>query len=373
MSARIPAWREAGPARIVRERDPAGADGETGRDRALAGDQHPGGHRHPGIADIERAAARIAPYTVRTPVARLEIEGLEAFAKLEARQRTGSFKARGAANRLLTLDPDVRAGGVVTASSGNHGRAVAELARELGIPATVCVPRSVDSVKLEAIRASGATISAEAPTYDEAELTAERLASERRLTFVHPFDDPDVIAGQGTVGLELAEQVDALDAVLVPLSGGGLCAGIALAFAQRSPTTRLIGVSARHAAVLHHCLLAGRPIVVPEQPTFASALSGGLGERNLHSLAIVGALLDEAWLVDEQEIARAMIWGERQLGVAIEGGGAVALAALLRDDASDALREAGAGVTGTPPRVAAIVSGGNVEQRTLSRAQALAS
>ena len=145
---------------------------------------------------------------------------------------------RGAANRLLALAPEDRSAGVVAASSGNHGRAVAELANELGIAAAICVPRWVDEVKLEAIRASGAEIHADADSYDAAVIVAKRLADERGMTFVHPFDDPEVIAGQGTIGLELTAQTSDLDAVLIPLSGGGLCAGIALAVAQRARRPR---------------------------------------------------------------------------------------------------------------------------------------
>ncbi|MGH2856175.1 MAG: threonine ammonia-lyase [Solirubrobacteraceae bacterium] len=325
---------------------------------------------HPGLAEIEAAAARIAPHAVRTPVVALAVDGLRAVAKVEAVQHTGSFKLRGAASRLLTLDERERRAGVVAASSGNHGRAVAHVAEQLGVPAAICVPRWVDGVKLEAIRASGAEIHMDAETYDDALLVALALAAERGLTFVHPFDDPEVIVGQGTIGLELAEQEPALDALLIPLSGGGLCAGIAAAMRARSPRTRLIGVSARGAAVLHHCLLAGERIDVPERPTIASALSGGLGERNVHSLAMVSALLDEAWLVDEEEIGAAMVWGTAKLGTTIEGGGAVALAPLLRFGAADAFARFAA--PGEAPRVAAIVSGGNVDDETLARARALA-
>lgn len=345
-------WREVAPRRITRVGS-ACADSP-----------------HPGLPEIEAAAARIGPHVVRTPVAALEIEGLDALAKLEALQHTGSFKLRGAASRMLTLDERQRAAGVVAASSGNHGRAVAHVAAQLGVPAAICVPAWVDAVKLDAIRSSGAEVHMEAETYDGAALVARELAAERGLTFVHPFDDPEVIAGQGTIGLELAEQEPALDVVVIPLSGGGLCAGIAAAIRALSPATTLIGVSARNAAVLHTCLLAGRRMDVAERPTLASALSGGLGERNDHSLAMVASLLDEAWLVDEDEIARAMVWGAERLGTTVEGGGAVALAPLLAPWSATAFRRFC--VHGGRPRVAAIVSGGNVDKPTLERARALA-
>ncbi|MGH2876474.1 MAG: threonine ammonia-lyase [Solirubrobacteraceae bacterium] len=347
------AWREMAPRRIARVGPAAPADSA-----------------HPGLPQIEAAAARIDAHVVRTPVEALRIEGLHALAKLEALQHTGSFKLRGAASRMLTLDARQRAAGVVAASSGNHGRAVAHVAAQLGVPAVICVPSWVDAVKLEAMRESGAEIHMEADSYDGAALAADRLAAERGLAVVHPFDDPEVIAGQGTIGLELTEQEPALDVVLIPLSGGGLCAGIAAAVRARSPGTTLIGVSARNAAVLHNCLLAGRRMDVAERPTLASALSGGLGERNDHSLAMVASLLDEAWLVDEDEIARAMLWGAERLGTTVEGGGAVALAPLLAPWSASSFRRFSA--HGDPPRVAAIVSGANVDEVMLERARALA-
>jgi threonine dehydratase len=305
--------------------------------------------------DIDAAAARIVPYALRTELRALPLHGADVVAKLECLQHTGSFKVRGAANRLLTLDPAVRERGVVTASSGNHGRAVAHVAHELGVRAIVCLPSSVDPVKLEAIRSLGAEPRM-AETYDEAALIAERVAAEDGLTFVHAFDDPEVIAGQGTVGAELVDDAGPLDAVLVPLSGGGLAAGVALAVKARSPVTRVVGVSAANAAVLHGSLLAGRPVQVPERPSLASALSGGLGAANHHSLRLVSALLDEALLVDEAAIAAAMRWARDALDLVVEGGGAVSLAPLLAGDPGRWGR-----------RVAAIVSGGNVDPATLAR------
>lgn len=354
MSAAFAPWIELGPGRIARDRFAPVAAAEPDS---------------PTVEDIERAAERIRPHTLATPLVELGLAGLDASAKLETHQRTGSMKARGAASRLVAMGADERAAGVVTASSGNHGRALAELAAELGIPATVCVPSWVDTVKLEAIRASGASIRGDAGSYDAAVLLADSLAAAERMVAVHSFDDPMVIAGQGTIGLELCAQCADLDAILMPLSGGGLAAGIALAVAQRSPTTRLIGVSATNASVLYRCLLAGRRIAVAELPTIASALCGGLGARNRHSLAIVAALLDQVWQVQETEIARAMLWADQQLGERIEGGGAVALAPLLRPDAAAMLRATAK--TSRTPRVAAVLSGGNVDAPTWARAQAL--
>jgi threonine dehydratase len=310
----------------------------------------------PTPADVEAAAARIAPYVAHTETRPLPIRGADVVAKLECLQRTGSFKLRGAANRLLTLDPAARERGVVTASSGNHGRAVAHMAHELGARAVICLPSFVDPVKLEGIRSLGAEVRMGEPTYDDAVLVAERLRDEEGLTFVHAFDDPMVIAGQGTLALELLADAPPLDAVLVPLSGGGLAAGVAIAVTARSPGTRVIGVSAANAAVLHHSLLAGLVIDVPERPTLAGALSGGIGAVNRYTVRLLGALLDETILVEEPEIAAAMRWARDELDLVVEGGGAVSFAPLLAGDPA----RFGA-------RVAAIVSGGNVDPATLAR------
>jgi threonine dehydratase len=336
-------WRPEGGRRIVNAA-PTGVDELEG----------------PGPADVDAAAARIAPYVLRTGVIAVPLAGASVVAKLECRQRTGSFKVRGAANRLLTLDETARRAGVVTASSGNHGRAIADVAGRLGMRAVVCLPRSVDRVKLEAICESGAEVRKDAETYDDAVLVAEQLCATEGLTFVHAFDDPAVIAGQGTLAIELLADAGELDAVIVPLSGGGLASGVALAVKARSPDTKVVGASASHAAVLHAALLAGRPVDVAERPTLAGALSGGLGETNRHSLRLTHALLDEALVVGESEIAAAMRWARAELGLVVEGGGAVSLAALLGGGATVAARRWG-------PRIGIVLSGGNVDPAVMAR------
>jgi threonine dehydratase len=318
----------------------------------------------PTLDGVRAAAARIAGHAVTSPVRSLEPLDARFHVKLELVQPTGSFKIRGAANRMLTLSAAEQAAGVVTASSGNHGIAVAHLAAELGIHAVICVPRETDATKLAAVRRSGAELHAESDGYDHSAVIAGQLASERGLCLVHPFDDPRVIDGHGTIGLELAAQVPGAAAVLIPLSGGGLASGVASALRALAPETRLIGISAANAPVMYRSLLAGRPAATPELPTIASALSGGLGARNCHTFALVSALLDEVWLASEREIAAAMVWGEECLGLPIEGASAAALAA-LRFPATEQLLRGG--------RVGALATGGNVDQTTRERARALAS
>ena len=273
------------------------------------------------------------------------------FLKLESLQRTGSFKMRGAANRLAKLSPEERARGVVAASSGNHARAVAEASRLLGVQATVCVPDWVDPLKLRAIRAARARVVLAGPTYDDAEARAVALADADGLTPVHPFDDLDVIEGQGTVGVELLDQLAGLEEVVVPLSGGGLVAGVGLAVRERG--VRVVAVSAERASVMHRSLLEGRPVQMAEEKTIASALSGGIGMENRYSFEIVREVVDEHIVVSEDAVRTAVARAFRERRLVVEGGGAVGLAALW---------------SGHEPRgrTAVVVSGGNLAPALLT-------
>lgn len=272
--------------------------------------------------------------------------------KLESLQHSGSFKVRGAANRLLKLDAGQRGRGVVAASSGNHGRAVAEVARRLRIRATVCVPDWTDPVKLRAIDAAGARVLLAGPSYDHAEERAAELAAERGVPLVHPFDDMDVIEGQGTAGLEVVRRLPGVEEVIVPLSGGGLAAGIGLAV--RDLGVRVVAVSAARASVMHRSLRAGRPVEAPEEETVASALSGGIGMDNRFSFDLCGRVIDEHVTVGEGDVRAAVGRAFRECRLVVEGGGAVGLAALW----SGRHRPRG--------RAAVIVSGGNIDGRLLA-------
>lgn len=315
----------------------------------------------PSGFDVEAARDAIVGMIIETPTigARnlTKRVGVDPLLKLENLQVTGSFKVRGAASRMLALTEEERSRGVVTCSSGNHGRAIAYVAQQLQIPATVCVPEWVDPVKLEAIRNHGAETVLSGATYDAAEEKSFEIERERGLTYIHPFDDPYVIAGQGTIGLELIEQIQPLDAVVVPLSGGGLIAGIAMALKQRRPEIKVIGVSARNASVMVESLEAGRPIACAEGPTIANALSGGIGLGNKYTFSIVRDYVDAHVLVSEDRIREAMVFAAQEHRLIVEGGGAVGIAAML-DDAIN--------VTGS---VAIVVSGGNVGLEQLAALQ----
>lgn len=301
--------------------------------------------------DFAAALERLRRLAWRTPVVPLEVAGAAVFLKLESLQRTGSFKIRGAANRLAGLTPGERARGVVAVSSGNHGRAVAEVARTLGIPATICVPDWVDPSKLRGIEAAGARVVLAGSSYDAAEERAAELATSDGATPVHPFDDPRVIEGQGTIGVELAEQLPGIDEVIVPLSGGGLVAGIGMAL--RPLGVRVVAVSARRASVMLQSVEAGRPVRVADRETVASALSGGIGLDNRFTFDIVRDVVSEHVIVGEAEIRAAVGRAFGSCRLIVEGGGAVGLAALW---------------SGYRPRGKAVVvvSGGNIDAAALT-------
>ncbi|MGD2157301.1 MAG: pyridoxal-phosphate dependent enzyme, partial [Anaerolineales bacterium] len=222
-------------------------------------------------------------------------------------------------------------------------------AREVGIPATVCLSEEVPENKVMAIEALGAEVVIYGESQDAAYDRALELHAERGLIMVPPFDDPHVIAGQGTIGLELLEQLPDLDTALVPLSGGGLISGIALALKSASPGIRVLGVSMARAPVMYHSLKAGKPIQMDEQDTLADSLRGGIGLNNQYTFPMVQELVDDVILVSEDEIAAAMSFAFYEHHLVLEGAGAVGIAALLSQR-----------VKNTKGNIAVILSGGNV-------------
>ena len=290
-------------------------------------------YKEPILAEVFLAKKRIRPIIYRTPLvpsSRLaEPLGTNVFLKLESLQVTGSFKILGAANKLSVLDEKERQRGVITVSSGNHGRAVAYVAKEFGVQAVICVSEAVPDNKIQAIRELGAEIVVAGKTYDEANEFALQLKDERRLTMVHPFDDADIIAGQGTIGLELMDDLPEIDTVIVPLSGGGLLSGVALALKSIKPSIHTVGVTMDQGAAMVESLKAGHIVEVQEQPTLADALAGGLGEKNLYTFNLIQKYVDETVLVSESEIASAMVFALDKHHLVVEGGGAVGIAALM--------------------------------------------
>lgn len=309
--------------------------------------------------DSAAALARVRPHAWCTPLIPLDPPDARlpdvppVSLKLESLQCTGSFKVRGAANRLHKLSGASSQAGVIAASSGNHGRAVAVVAARMGVPATICVPDWVDPSKLRAIRAAEAGVELAGPSYDAAEDRAAAIADASGVSLIPAFDDPDVIEGQGTLGLEVLRQMPEVEEVIVPLSGGGLVAGIGLALRGRG--IRVIAVSARRASVMYHSLEAGRPIRLPDEETIASALSGGIGLDNRLTFDMCKEVITRHVIVEESDIRTAVRQAFREHRLVVEGGGAVGLAALW----SGRYRPRGP--------AAVIVSGGNVDRRLLKK------
>ncbi|ESY86804.1 threonine dehydratase [Mesorhizobium sp. LNHC220B00] len=285
------------------------------------------------LGDIRAARERIAGKIERTSIvlsaSLSEGLGVPVQLKLEHRQTTGSFKLRGASNAVASLDAEEKARGVVAASTGNHGRALAHAAKLEGMRAVICMSRLVPKNKLDEIRRLGAEIRIVGNSQDDAQQEVERLVTEEGLVMLPPFDHPAIIAGQGTLGLEVMEQVPDAALVLVQLSGGGLASGVAAAVKGIRPGARLVGVSMARGAAMKASLDAGRPVLVEELPTLADSLGGGIGLDNRLTFAMCRDLLDDVVLLSEDEIAAGIHHAYEQEREIVEGAGAVGIAALL--------------------------------------------
>ncbi|OOG74768.1 hydroxyectoine utilization dehydratase EutB [Sinorhizobium sp. A49] len=310
--------------------------------------------------DIEAAAQRISAHMLKTPFALSpslsELLDVPIGLKLEHHQTTGSFKLRGACNALLSLSPAERKRGVVAASTGNHGRALAYAAKAEGTVATICMSRLVPENKLAEIRRLGARVHITGASQDDAQREVERLVEQDGLVMVPPFDNPAIVAGQGTLGLEIVDDMPDVGMVLVPLSGGGLASGVALAVKSRRPDIRVIGLTMERGAAMKASLDVGRPVEIAEMPSLADSLGGGIGLVNRVTFAMCNALLDDVVLLSEAEIAAGMRHAYAQEREIVEGAGAVGIAALLAGKIDPA---------GRP--VALILSGRNVDMELHQR------
>jgi threonine dehydratase len=285
------------------------------------------------LHDLLQARQRIAGLVRQTPMEHSpslsRLAGVPVWLKLESQQATGSFKLRGASNAVAQLSAEQQRLGVVTASTGNHGRALAYAAAQQGVKATICLSELVPQNKVRAIRELGAEVVIVGRSQDDAQREAERIAREQGAAFIPAFDHPHVIAGQGSLGLEILEQCPDVCEVLVPLSGGGLFAGVALAIKASSPAIRAHGISMQRGAAMHASLQAGQPVDVEELPTLADSLGGGIGLDNRYTFAITRELCDQVHLLDEASIARGIRHAYREERLVVEGGAAVGIAALL--------------------------------------------
>jgi threonine dehydratase len=309
------------------------------------------------IERIKEAAGRIAGVVRRTPVERsqwLAKElGRETWLKLECFQTTGSFKIRGAMAKLSGLSEEEKARGILTVSAGNHGLAVAHCAEVLSLDATIVVPESASRAKVASIRRYPVTLVERGANYDEAEAMARRMEREMGATFVSPYNDEDVIAGQGTIALEIMEDAPPVDAILAPIGGGGLIAGIAIAAKAINPRVKIYGVEPAASPTMRESLRAGRIVEIEEEETLADGLAGNI-ESGSMTFPIVRQLVDDIILVSEKSIADVIARVAREDHLIIEGSAAVSIAAL------------GDPMLGRQ-RVAAVVTGRNISLDLFAR------
>ena len=310
------------------------------------------------LVEIKQAKQRIRDFIYFSPcqqsAALSEMTGQQVYLKLDNLQRTGAFKERGALNRILLLSEDEKRRGVIAASAGNHAQAVAYHATQRGVLARIVMPLMTPLVKTSATRGFGADVILHGANYDEACHEALRICDLEGLTFIHPFDDYAVINGQGTIGLELLEQVQGLEAVVVPIGGGGLISGVACALKESNPKIRVVGVQTERLPSMVRAIENGGPVTLPAEATIAD----GIAVRRAGDLTVpvVQRYVDEIVTVDEEEIANAiLVLLEREKTLA-EGAGAVALAALLQKKTS---------LNGQ--RTAVLVCGGNIDVSLLAR------
>jgi len=291
-------------------------------------------HRDLGWAErIEQAHARIRPLVERTELVHAP-EIAPGFAgkltfKLEQRQRTGSFKLRGAANRIRLLSPAEAAAGVTTSSMGNHGMGVALAGQEAGVPVEVFVSPHVSSDPLERMRELGVVLRVVGSSVLDAEIAARRAAAESGKVYISPYNDPHVVAGQGTIGLEMLEQLPDVDTVFVAVGGGGLIGGIGAYLKERAPDVTVVGCWPENAPALHECLRRGRIVDVPERPTLSESTAGGIEEGSI-TFELARRVVDRSVLVTEEEILDAMRLLRARRDWWVEGSAGVALAAFLR-------------------------------------------
>lgn len=308
----------------------------------------------PDVDAVRAAHARIRPHIRETPLeksaALTDMIGVGVHLKLECWQPTRSFKVRGAFSALTSMPADGRGRGLVTASAGNHGQAVALAAARFGIPVTVFVPADAPRSKKRRIVTLGAALDESAATYDDAEDLAMAHAERTGARFVHAFSDDEVVAGQGTVALEILEALPGVRTVVVPVGGGGLIAGIGIVLRSLAPDVRLLGVQSVETRVMHDSLRAGRVVDLPVTPTLADGLAGRIDARSFERAREV---VDEIHLVDEDTIAEAIRTLYVRDGVVAEGSGAAAVAALTALGPSDG-------------PAAAVITGGNIDAERLA-------
>jgi threonine dehydratase len=310
------------------------------------------------LASIETAACRIRPEIYESPLKLSKtlsaLTGNEIYLKLDNLQTTGSFKERGALNRILTMTAEERQRGVIAASAGNHGQAVAYHAARRQIPVQIWMPRYTPLNKLAATRGYGADVVLHGTSYDEAYEGAVERTAQTNATFLHAFDDEDVIAGQGTIGLEILAQNPAIDAIVTPVGGGGLIAGIGCAVKERFPHIEIIGVQTSRLPSMQAALQHGEPVDLPGKSTLADGIA--VRKAGKLTLPLVRKYVDSIVTIEEDEIAAAILVLLEREKILAEGAGAIALAAILQNK-----------IGRRGKKIAVLISGGNLDVNVLSR------
>ncbi len=301
---------------------------------------------------------KISPYINYTPLIKSEFlsKNRTVKLKLESLQKTGSFKLRGATNKLLSLNEDQKQRGVIAVSTGNHGKGVAFASSLLGIKSTIYMSKMVPQYRKEAIEALGAKVEIYGSNSDEADLYAREISQKENIPLIHPFDDEDVIAGQGTVGLEMLKDFPEVDTVIIPTSGGGLIGGIALALKLQKPEIKVIAVSMERGPSMYESLKHGKPVDVEELETLADCLGGSIGLENKYTFDIVKETIDDFVLVSEEKIAEGIRLNFQEHRLVTEGAAATSVI-VAKDNLSKHLGK----------NIICLICGGNIDFHLFSK------
>ncbi len=305
------------------------------------------------LEDIKQAHDNISSYIHKTPQIHskaLSTDSQKVYLKLESMQTTGSFKLRGAMNKLLSLSEEKKIKGVIAVSTGNHGKGVAYAAKQLGIKSKIFMSSLVPKHRCDAIRSLGALVEIVGTNSDEADLYARDYALKNSIELIHPFDDLKIIAGQGTIGLEMLESMPLVDTVIVPTSGGGLIGGIALAIKALKPDVNIIAVSMKRGASMYESLKAGKPVDVVEEETLADCLGGSIGLENKYTFKIAQNVIDDFILIDEDKIAEGIKFNFEFHKLVTEGAAATSVM-VVKDKLSKLIGK----------NVICLICGGNID------------
>ena len=311
------------------------------------------------LEDIKKAQKNISNYIYKTPqVDSISLSKIDqkVSLKLESMQITGSFKLRGAVNKLLSLNDEQKKRGVIAVSTGNHGKGVAYAAKQLGIKSIIFMSNLVPTYRRKAIENLGANVKIVGTNSDEADQYARDYALKNNVELVHPFDDLKIIAGQGTIGLEILEAMPTVDTVIVPTSGGGLIGGIAIAIKEQKPDIKIIGVSMKRGPSMYESLKAGKPVDVIEEETLADCLGGSIGLENKYTFKIAQDTIDDFVLIDEDKIAEGIKFNFEHHKLITEGAAATSIM-VVKDQLSNHLGK----------NIICVICGGNIDAELFSK------